>query len=143
MGVSLLKMTADKATVAESVTTYDRAEVEKTYAVMKEQMDKDLQRLPELEKEIADIRQRIDANGYTLDLFGALLEAFNKNYPKDGAPVKKEESETVQKPVIKMSADKVTEEVKEADIEEPLEESVTNLADAPEGVPVLDEQKEE
>ena len=139
MAVSLLKMTADKATVAEGVTTYDRAEVEKSYAIMKEQMDKDLQRLPQLEEEIREIRRRIDANSYTLDLFEALVNAFNRDFPKDGSKPAPEPKE-VQKPVVQMDAEKVSEPKAAEEPEEALNPLMTE-EEVPDGTPVLDEEK--
>lgn len=90
MAVSLLSMTKDEATVAEGVTVYKRDVVEKQYAAMKIQMEKDQKRLPELRKELEDIQQRIEANGYTLDLFEALIKEFDKSYPKSAEQEKQE-----------------------------------------------------
>ncbi|MCM1322812.1 MAG: hypothetical protein NC218_01365 [Acetobacter sp.] len=125
MAVSLLNMTNDEATVAENVTTYKREDVEKQFAAISAQMKKDQDRLPKLQREIEEINQRLETNSYTLELFSALIDAFNRDYPrqevKDEPAAPKVDFGTVEKeaekePVLKEVP--VQQEPEDASVEE-------------------------
>lgn len=120
MSTMLLGMNKDEATVAESVTTYKRAEIEEKFPILLEQYRKDQQRLAELEAEIKELKPRLEANAITVDLYGALLEAFNQNHPK----------EQVQ-PASEVPA------VSEA----PAEESTFTTTDIPDSSPYIPEEE--
>lgn len=79
---TLLSLTKDEAVVAENVTTYRREEITKQAEVLSAQIDADNARLPQLKKEIQETEQRLTANSYALELYRALLEQFNKQYPE-------------------------------------------------------------
>ena len=78
---TLLSLTNEEAVVAENVTTYKRAEIEKQYATLSEMVRKDNEALPALRQQVKEIEDRLQANAYTLDLYRALLEQFNAKYP--------------------------------------------------------------
>ncbi len=135
MAVSLLSMTKDEATVAEGVTTYKRDDVERRYATLKTQMENDLQRIPLLERELSEARQRVEANQYTLELFEALVSAFDRDYPKYPEEEKKESVKQPMKPVVTM------ETSKEEKVDSEKTSSV-NISELPED-DEIDKEKEE
>ena len=93
---TLLSLTKDEAVVAEKVTTYRREEITKQAEVLSAQVDADNARLPQLKKEIQEIEQRLAANSYALELYRALLEQFNKQYPEVAEPAVENDSEKAE-----------------------------------------------
>lgn len=85
MSVTLLEMDKDKAVVAEQVNTYKRTEVEAGIPLLQKQIEKDGALISRIAEQAAQTKARYDSNLYKLELFVALKEAFDHNFPVSGS----------------------------------------------------------
>lgn len=82
MSTMLLDMNKDEATVADNVVRYKRAEIEEQYPTLLKQYQEDQKRLAELKKEVEDLEARVKSSESVVELYGALINAFDQNFPK-------------------------------------------------------------
>ena len=124
MAVSLISMNKDEAQVAEGVTTYRRAEIEEQLSKLKQDVETDTglvnqyqQDIARLTQEIEKARARLEVNAYKLELFLALKEAFDRDYP-----VAQAEQPVAEQPATEQSAEEApadtTSEEEHKDVEE-------------------------
>lgn len=88
MSVSLISMDKDEAKVAEGVTTYKRVDIESQLAALNAEVLKDTalvnqfaEDIRKLTVEMEKAKARLDVNSYKVELFVALKEAFDRDFP--------------------------------------------------------------
>ncbi len=88
MAIFLVSMDTEEAIVAEQVNTYKRTEVESQLVTLKTQVEEDKLVISELESKIAvaqteleTVRAQVKERAYKLELYEALKEAFDRDFP--------------------------------------------------------------
>ena len=86
--IIIVSLDKDKIVVAENLTTYKREDIEVFINEEMFQLSTDTKRKEEIDALIEDagrereiIKQRIEEENYKLNLYNALKEQFNTNYP--------------------------------------------------------------
>lgn len=150
MEAALISMNAEEATVAEGVKVYKRAEVEQQYAVLSQQVMADSAKLQELDvqyrkiaEEIKAVKQRLDATNYAMELYSALITAFNRDYPRATAAIPTPEQVVAEEPLVEPEEEVVEEVPVEELAEEVPVEEVPVVEEVAEEVPVEEVLAEE
>ena len=125
MAVSLISMNKDEAQVAEGVTTYRRAEIEEQLSKLKQDVEIETGLVNQYQQDIARLTQetekakaRLEVNAYKLELFLALKEAFDRDYPVAQAEQPVAEQPATEQPAAEEAPAETTSEEEHKDVEE-------------------------